>query len=70
MFVENKMLLKITEVSSWIFPNLAAFDLKTTAAYGLPVNAAYLAWIALYGLSYIGICLILTVLVFQRRELA
>ena len=70
MLVENRMLLKVIDLSSWIFPNLAAFDLKTTAAYGLPVNSGYLAWVALYGVSYIGICLILTVFVFQRRELA
>ena len=32
--------------------------------------AATLIWLAVYGLSYIGICLTLTILVFQRRELA
>lgn len=70
MFAENPMLIRTTECVSWAFPNLAAFDLKTTAAYGLAVDAPYLMWVAAYGLSYIGVCLILTVLIFQRRELA
>jgi len=70
MFAENPMLIKLTDFASWIFPNLAAFDLKTTAAYGLHVSAGYLTWVAIYGLSYIGICLVMTILIFQRRELA
>lgn len=70
MFEDNVLLIKVTEFISWVFPNLAAFDLKTSAAYGLPVNASYLSAVAAYGLSYIGICLILTIMIFQRRELA
>lgn len=70
MFVDNALLTKVIDYVSWIFPNLAAFDLKTTAAYGLPVHTPYLIWVAVYGLSYIGICLVLSVLIFQRRELA
>ncbi|MCG7851143.1 MAG: hypothetical protein MIO92_01330 [Methanosarcinaceae archaeon] len=69
LFAQNAALLKITDIASWVFPNLSAFDLKTTAAYGLPVNAGSLMWIALYGLSYIGLCLIIGIIVFQRREL-
>jgi len=70
MFVDNAVLTKVIDCVSWIFPNLAAFDLKTTAAYGLPVDAVYLIWVSMYGLSYIGICLVMTILIFQRRELA
>ncbi len=76
IIISSKMLdpdavsMKVINVVSWVLPNLAVFDLKTTAAYGLPVNAASLTWIALYGLSYIGTCLIITVLIFQQRELA
>lgn len=70
IWAQDPVLTNLTEVVSWIFPNLAAFDLKTTAAYGLPVNADYLMWLALYGVSYAGICLVMTILVFQRRELA
>lgn len=70
VFSDNLLLIKLTQVVSWLFPNLAAFDLKTTAAYGLPVNANYLSWVAVYGFTYIGVCLCLAILVFQKRELA
>jgi ABC-type transport system involved in multi-copper enzyme maturation permease subunit len=70
IFDSNIALLKLLAVIEWIFPNLAAFDLKTTAAYGLPVDSAYLAWVAAYGLAYIGLCLVAAIWIFQRRELA
>jgi ABC-type transport system involved in multi-copper enzyme maturation permease subunit len=69
MFDQNPALLKIIQTVHWVFPNLAAFDLKTTAAYGLDVDAAYLLWVALYGLAYLGICLVLSIAIFNRREL-
>ena len=70
MFEGNVLLINVTNIVSWVFPNLAAFDLKTTAAYGLPLDTGYLMTVASYGLCYIGICLALSILIFQRRELA
>ena len=67
--MKNPMLSKLTKLIAWGFPNLAAFDLKTTAAYGLPLNTVYLTWTGVYGVVYIGICLIVSIFIFQRREL-
>ncbi len=69
MLDNNPVLLRTIQMTHWIFPNLAAFDLKTTAAYGLTVDAAYLVWVAIYGLAYLGICLVLSIAIFNRREL-
>ncbi|MCK5219651.1 ABC transporter permease subunit, partial [bacterium] len=44
----NEMFRQLVEVISWIFPNLTIFDLKTTAAYGLPLTTSELLWPALY----------------------
>lgn len=66
----NPIYAWLIEVVTWIFPNLQAFDLKTAAGYGLPIEPSALIWTAIYGISYIGIVLALTVLVFQRRELS
>jgi ABC-type transport system involved in multi-copper enzyme maturation permease subunit len=55
---------------SWVFPNLAAFDLKTAAAYGLPLDPVYLIWTLVYGIVYTSLLLVLTSLIFNRRELA
>jgi len=60
---------RLFEAISWIFPNLAAFDLKTAAAYGLPLDAFQLIWSGVYGISYMGLILMITIFVFQRREL-
>jgi len=69
MFASNVAALKLIKILAWVFPNLSAFDLKTTAAYGLPVDAAYLFWTLIYGISYIGICLMVSIFIFQKREL-
>lgn len=70
MFSPDAVSMKIINMVSWVLPNLAVFDLKATAAYGLPINAISLAWTLVYGLSYIAICIIVGILIFQRRELA
>jgi ABC-type transport system involved in multi-copper enzyme maturation permease subunit len=62
--------IKVIGAVSWILPNLAAFNLKTTAAYGLSVDMASQAWIFLYGVSYIVISITVAVVIFKRRELA
>lgn len=53
----------------FIFPNLAAFDLKQKAAYGLPIPFSETSFLCLYGLSYISIMLFLAIFFFKRRDL-
>lgn len=66
----NQIYYLLIEITTWLFPNLHAFDLKTAAGYGLSLDAWPLFWNAVYGISYIGIVLALTVWAFQRRELS
>ncbi len=54
---------------SWIFPNLSAFDLKANLAYGLPYDPVYLCWTGLYGGAYAFIMILLTLLVFNRKDI-
>jgi len=70
IFPPDALPIKTINLVSWILPNLAVFDLKTQAAYGLMPDVISLMWIALYGLSYIGLCLIISIWIFNRRELA
>ncbi len=53
----------------YIFPNLAAFDLKQQAAYSLPIPPAETALLCLYGLAYISVILSISIFSFQRRNL-
>ncbi|MBU1168940.1 MAG: hypothetical protein KKD44_05170 [Proteobacteria bacterium] len=66
----DSLSIKVINAVTWILPNLTAFDLKTTAAYGLPVNTLSLSWLLIYGVSYSVVCIMLTVLIFQKRELS
>jgi ABC-type transport system involved in multi-copper enzyme maturation permease subunit len=70
LFEQSEQFIKATQALTWIFPNLAAFDLKTAAAYGLPLDPNYLFWTLVYGLAYIGMLLVFTSLIFSRRELS
>ncbi len=54
---------------SWMFPNLSAFDIKVNLAYGLPHDPAYLLWTGLYGCAYIFLMILLTLLVFKRKDI-
>ncbi len=65
----NRLYNKLIEMLTWLFPNLQAFDLKTTAGYGLPIEPFSLMWTAVYGLCYIGLVIAATICIFQRREL-
>ena len=51
-----------------VVPDLSAFDVKTEVVHGLPVPAGYLVVTTAYGLLYIGALLIVSVLIFSRRD--
>ena len=54
---------------SWIFPNLAAFDLKASVAYGLPTDPVYLLWTAIYGCGYTMLMIMFTSMIFQQKDI-
>jgi hypothetical protein len=49
-------------------PDFSAFDIKTEVVHGLPVAPGYLAATAGYGLAYITALLVISVLIFARRD--
>lgn len=53
----------------YIFPNLAAFDMKLLAVYSQQPSLIDTALLTIYGCSYIGIMLSLTILFFNKRDL-
>lgn len=64
----SPLLSTLVNIAYYVFPNLSAFDLKTQAAHGLPVNAAYMFWTALYALFYMTAVVAAGTLFFRRRE--
>ena len=53
----------------YLFPNLAAFDLKQQAAYSLSFNYQELFFLFIYCNCYIMIMLQISIMVFKRRDL-
>lgn len=66
--VESPAAAKVAEVLYWILPNLAPFDVRTQVVHGQPVPAGYMALTAGYGLLYITMLLVPSVLIFSRRD--
>ncbi len=57
------------QAAQYIFPNLAAFDLKLLAAHGLMLPAAEISLLIIYAAGYISAVLALAILAFGRRDL-
>jgi ABC-type transport system involved in multi-copper enzyme maturation permease subunit len=51
-----------------LIPDFSAFDVKTEVVHGLRVPAGYLASTTAYGLLYVGVLLVVSVVIFSRRD--
>ncbi len=52
----------------YLIPNLAVFNVKGEAVHGLPIAPEYLAMAVGYGLSYAALMLLMSCMIFQRRD--
>ncbi|OGU15516.1 MAG: hypothetical protein A2076_12660 [Geobacteraceae bacterium GWC2_53_11] len=67
--VVSPLLKPIVAVLYYLLPNLAGFDLKVNAIYGIAPNFAGLGITAVYFVAYTAILLGLSSLSFNRREM-
>ncbi|HXW04687.1 MAG TPA: ABC transporter permease [Vicinamibacterales bacterium] len=51
-----------------LVPDLSAFDVKLQIVHGIPVSAGYMLATAAYGACYIAALLLLSVVIFSRRD--
>lgn len=58
----------VTEMLYWALPNLGRLDLKGDAASGVPIGLARVGWPALYAILYSGALLVLSIVLFRRRD--
>ncbi len=65
---ESALVTTVTEVAYRVFPDLARFDLRTEAAYGLPVDWEYVAYATGYGAAYSAGLLVIASLIFRLRD--
>lgn len=66
----NPVFKAVVNVAYYVFPNLALFNLKAKAAYNLAVADKELLYVFSYGIIYIAIMLILTINIFNKRDIA
>lgn len=58
----------IFEIIYYAFPNLANFTFRTEAALGMLVPTNFFAAAVLYAFVYVAILLVITILIFSRRD--
>lgn len=59
----------IINITQYIFPNLAAFDLKQQAAHGLSIAAQEFTFLCAYCILYCSIMLMSSIFFFKKRDL-
>jgi ABC-type transport system involved in multi-copper enzyme maturation permease subunit len=67
--VDSTFLPQLTRALYYLLPNFKDFDVKAVAVAGDPIAFSQLAWATLYALVYIALVLVVSSLVFQRRDL-
>lgn len=65
---KNPFLEGITSILYYLLPNLENFNLKNELASGLSITPEALGLVLVYGLFYIFFLLVLSVLLFQKKE--
>jgi ABC-type transport system involved in multi-copper enzyme maturation permease subunit len=66
--VDSGPAIALARAVYYIVPDFSAFDVKTEVVHGLPVAGGYLAATILYGCAYISALLVISVLIFSRRD--
>jgi ABC-type transport system involved in multi-copper enzyme maturation permease subunit len=58
----------IATISFYAFPNLENFNFKTRVTHNLPYQLSELSYALVYGLLWVALLLVFSVLLFQRRD--
>ncbi len=58
-------------ITNWLhrlLPDMASFDLTLESAHGLPISASDLFIPTIYGVGYIAVLLVVSMIIFERRD--
>ena len=64
----NDLVRIITSYIYYILPNLDNFDIKGKVVHGDPVSYEFIAYSILYGVLYISAVLVISAIIFQKRD--
>jgi len=65
---ESQVLKSVTEVLYYVIPNLEFFNIKANAVYHLPLEQGYFFVATFYGAFFICFILLLSMVIFQKRD--
>jgi ABC-type transport system involved in multi-copper enzyme maturation permease subunit len=66
--LQNELTTGVLDGLYYVLPNLEYFNVKGQAVYRLPIEPAYLVSAVAYGATYIAVILVLSCVIFQRRD--
>jgi ABC-type transport system involved in multi-copper enzyme maturation permease subunit len=66
--VDSRTLGAVMRGLYYVLPNMAAFDVKAEVVHAVPVPAAQLGLAAAYGLTYVAVFVLATMVIFARRD--
>ena len=64
----SRVVTAASDVLYWALPNLSLLNLRAEVVHAQPIGLGRVAWSASYGLAYAAVVLVLTCVVFQRRD--
>ncbi len=65
---ESAAVKHITEFMYYLLPNLENFNIKAKVVHNIPVSWGYILYAMSYGILYIAIILLISAIIFQRRD--
>jgi hypothetical protein len=66
---DSRSLHYLTEVLYYVIPNLEYFNIKSQVVHPIPLNEGYLYLASLYGILYISVIVLLSIVIFQSRDI-
>lgn len=66
--IDSPPVVWLARVLYYVLPNLAPFDVKAEAVYGIPVSASHVGFTLVYALVYLSVLLLGAIAIFRRRD--
>ncbi len=68
VFAESDVLRSFGESAVVVFPDLSVFNISQQVLLGIETDPSYIVSALMYALGYVGACLVVSALAFQRRD--
>jgi len=66
--IDNKLFALLLKILYYILPNFEKFDIKGEVVHHLPISSSMVFLSLAYGIFYVAVVILLSILIFQRRN--